>query len=282
VPIVDKSKIIGVVAAKQIIKLIASKDNKWIKADRIYTQNPITVSADESLSHARRIMTTKRIDHLPVVNQGKVTQVITSFHVLESIIPSEKQGRNAMITKTEHALESKIGNIGSTRIPQCLPSDDLNKIINLMIKIDTTCCLVSLWDNLQGIITYRDILDLLASKLETKIPLYIVGMPVDEQNVNLISTKFEKILKRLQQVYSQIQEARVSINHKRTGNKKVGKYEVSIMIIPPHHTPLVYSSVGFDLSQVLEELGEKLLRTLSKRAKLRSKDSIRKINMPIF
>jgi len=282
VPVVDKNEIIGVVTAKRIVKLLSSKDNKWIKANLIYTQNPITVPADESISNARRIMTTKRIDHLPVLNQGKIKQVLTSYHVLQSIMPSEKQGRKAMVSKTEHALELKIGNTGSTRIPQCLANDDLNKVINSMLKADTTCCLVNLQDTLQGIITFRDILGLLASKLETPIPLYIVGMPEDQQNVNLISSKFAKTLKRLQQVYSEIHEARVSIKQQRSGNKNEGKYEVSIMIITPHHTPLIYSSIGFDLSEVLEELSEKLLKTLSKRAKHRSKDSIRKIGLPIF
>ena len=282
VPVIDKNKIIGVVTAKQIIKLLSSVDNKWIKANLIYTQNPITVSSDESISNARRIMTSKRIDHLPVLNQGKIKQILTSYHILQSIMPSEKQGRKSMITKTEHALELKIGNIGSTRIPQCSANDDLNKIINSMLKADTTCCLVNLQGTLQGIITFRDILGLLASKLETPIPLYIVGMPDDQQNVNLISSKFAKTLKRLQQVYSEIHEARVSIKQQRTGNKKEGKYEVTIMIITPHHTPLIYNSIGFDLSEVLEDLSEKLLRNLSKRAKHRSKDSIRKIGLPIF
>ena len=44
----------------------------------------------------------------------------------------------------------------------------------------------------------------------------------------------------------------------------------------------ISSSIGFDLSEVLEDLSEKLLKTLSKRAKNRSKDSIRKIGLPIF
>ncbi|MFB5622607.1 MAG: histidine kinase, partial [Nitrosarchaeum sp.] len=175
-----------------------------------------------------------------------------------------------------------IGNIGSIRIPQCSANDDLNKIINSMLKTDTTCCLVNLWDTLQGIITFRDILGLLASRLETKIPLYIVGMPVDQQNMNLINSKFEKTLKKLQKVYSEIHEARVSIKQQRSGNKKEGKYEVTVMVIVSHHTPIIFSSIGFDLSEVLEELSEKLLKTLSKRAKNRSKKSIRKIGLPIF
>jgi CBS domain-containing protein len=282
VPVVQKNRIIGVVTAQQILKLLSTKDNRWIKANLIYTQNPITISSEESLSNARRIMTSKKIDHLPVLNQGKIKQVITSAHLLELIIPRERQGKKSMGSRTIHKLESRIGNVGSNRVPQCSPNDDLNKIVSLMLKTKTTCCLVNLWENLQGIITFRDILGLLAIKIETPIPLYIVGLPDDQKNVNLISKKFENTLKRVQKVYSEIQEARVSIKQQRTGNKKEGKYEVSIMIITPHHAPLIYNSVGFDLSEVLEELSQKLHNTLSKRAKKRSKESIRKIGLPIF
>ena len=151
-----------------------------------------------------------------------------------------------------------------------------------MLKTDTTCCLVNLWDNLQGIITFRDIFGLLASKIETQIPLFIVGMPEDQRNANLISSKFKKTLKRLQQTYLEIHEARVSIKKQRSGGKREGKFDVTIMITISHHTPLIYKSVGFDLGEVLEDLSQKLLRNLSKRAKHRSKTSIRKMGLPEF
>ena len=282
VPIVKKNKIIGVISAKKIMKAISTKDNRWIKANLIYTQNPIIISSNESLSNARRIMTSKRLDHLPVMYQGKIKQVLTSAHILEYVLPRERQGKKSVGIKTLHKLESRIGNIGSTRIPHCAANDDLNTIVTSILKANATCCLVSLWKNIHGIITTKDILSLLASKIETPIPLYIVGLPEDQKNVNLISKKFANTLKRLQKVYSEIHEARVSIKQQRIGNKKEGKYEVSIMITTSHHAPLIHTSVGFDLSQVLEELSQKLLRTLSKRAKNRSKKSIRKIEMPMF
>ena len=172
--------------------------------------------------------------------------------------------------------------MGSTRIPQCSPNDNLNKILKSMLNSDTTCCLVNLWDNLQGIITFKDILGLLASKIETPIPLYIVGLPEDQKNTNLITSKFEKTLKRLQQTYSEIHEARVSIKKQRSGGTKEGKFDVTIMVTTSHHTPLIYKSIGFDLSAVLEELSQKLLRNLEKRAKRRSKTSIRKMGLPEF
>lgn len=282
VPVVSKNKIIGVVTAKQILKLLSLKDNKWIKANLIYTQNPITISSDESLSTAKRIMISKKIDHLPVINKDKIKQVLTSSHLIEAIIPRESLGRFSRGSSRIHKLESRIGNMGSTRIPQCSPNDDLNKILKSMLKNDTTCCLVNLWDNLQGIITFRDILGLLATKIETQIPLFIVGMPEDQRHANLISSKFEKTLKRLQQTYSEIHEARVSIKKQRVGGKKEGKFDVTIMISTSHHAPLIYKSVGFDLGEVLEDLSQKLLRNLSKRAKQRSKTSIRKMGLPIF
>lgn len=281
VPVVDKNRIIGGVSANRILKLLSAKDNKWIKANLIFTQNPITVSSNDSLSTARKIMTSKRIDHLPVENKGVIKQVLTSYHLLHAINPHESLGRRAMGMNKVRNLQSKIGNIGSTRIPQCSVDDNLNTILNTMIKTKTTCCLVNLWKNLQGIITVRDILSLLAVRMETEIPLYVVGMPEDQKNVNLITEKFTNTLKRLQKVYSEIQEAKVSIKQRRSGGKKAGKYEVSIMITTPHHSPYIYKDVGFDLSKVIENLSQKLLRNLSKRSKRRSKTSIRKVNLPI-
>lgn len=281
VPVVDKNRIIGGVSANRILKLLSAKDNKWIKANLIFTQNPITVSSNDSLSTARKIMTSKRIDHLPVENKGVIKQVLTSYHLLHAINPHESLGRRAMGMNKVRNLQSKIGNIGSTRIPQCSVDDNLNTILNTMIKTKTTCCLVNLWKNLQGIITVRDILSLLAVRMETEIPLYVVGMPEDQKNVNLITAKFTNTLKRLQKVYSEIQEAKVSIKQRRSGGKKAGKYEVSIMITTPHHSPYIYKDVGFDLSKVIENLSQKLLRNLSKRSKRRSKTSIRKVNLPI-
>ena len=281
VPVVDKNKILGGIKAEKILSLLLSKDNKWIKANLILTKNPITISSAESLSTARKIMISQRIDHLPVLNKGVIKQVLTSNHLLQSILPHEGLGRRVIGMDKIRNLESRIGNIGSTRIPQCSPTDDLNKVVGTMLKTNTTCCLVNLWKNLLGIITYRDILSLLAIKMETEIPLYIVGMPDDQRNVDLITSKFTKTLKLMQKVYSEIQEARVSVKQQRTGRKKAGKYEVSIMILTPHHSPYFYREVGFDLSKAIENLSQKLLRNLSKRSKRRSKTSIRKINLPI-
>ena len=198
VPIMSKNEIVGIISAKKILQLLAKKDNKWIKSNLIYTQNPVTISSDKPLSAARKIMSSKRIDHLPVLNhKGDVQQVLTSYHLLHTIMPKEKIGRRSIGIQKRRKLESNIGNIGSTRIPQCAPNDDLNHVLNSMLKTNATCCLVNLWNDLQGIITYRDILSLLAVKMQSDIPLYIVGMPENQKKCKTDHSKIHQCTKEI-------------------------------------------------------------------------------------
>ena len=282
VPVVENNKIIGCVTAKSILELLSKKDNKWIKATLILTPNPITIKSNEPIGTARKLMLSKRIDHLPVIDKNTVKQVLTSFHILQTINPLESLGRRSIGMTKVGKFSANIGNIGSTRIPRCTSADNLNTIIRIMLDTDTTCCLVSLWDKLQGIITYNDILSLLAAKIESEIPLYVVGIPEEQKNVDLIISKFSNTLKKIRNVYSEIQEARVTIKKQRTGSnkRKEGMYELSIMIITPHYAPFIFKESGWDLGKVFETLSKKMLRTLSKRAKRRFKPSIRKIETP--
>jgi len=282
VPVVENNKIVGCVTAKSILEMLSKKDNKWIKANLILTSNPITIKSNEPIGTARKLMLSKRIDHLPVIDKNTVKQVLTSFHILQTINPLESLGRRSIGMTKVGKFSAKIGNIGSTRIPRCTPDDNLNTIIRIMLDTDTTCCLVSLWDKLQGIITYNDILSLLAAKIESEIPLYVVGIPEEQKNVDLIISKFSNTLKKIRNVYSEIQEARVTIKKQRTGSnkRKEGMYEISIMIITPHYTPFIFKESGWDLGKVFEILSKKMLSTLSKRTKRRFKPSIRKIETP--
>src|SRR3990172_7303624 len=177
VPVLENNKIVGCVTAKSILELLSKKGNQWIGANLILTANPITIKSSESLATARRLMLSKKIDHLPVIDKNSVRQVLTSYHVLQTLNPQERIGKRSLSMTKVGNLGARIGNMGSTRIPRCLPTDNLNTIIRSMLDTNTTCCLVSLWDKLQGIITYRDILSLLAAKIESEIPLYVVGFP---------------------------------------------------------------------------------------------------------
>jgi CBS domain-containing protein/ribosome-associated translation inhibitor RaiA len=272
-PVVQDGEIVGVVESKNILKLISALDNRWITANQIFTPNPIVIDKQTPLITARRIMTTKRIDHLPVVNKDAVSHVLTSYHLLQTILPNERISKQGLGARKVRNLETAVGNLGTNRMASCTPLDNLNSILDTMLHADTTFCLVTLRNGLQGIITYRDILNLLVTREKSTVPLFIVGMP-DQDNAGIITKKFTKAIDRLAKVYPDIQEARVNIK-KVHGSKSRYNYEVSALILTPISRNS-FSTTNYDLSKAFDEISSILLRKLSKRAKRRYKFSIRK------
>lgn len=273
-PVVKNNEITGVVEAKNILKLISEKDNRWITANQIFTPNPVIIDTNTPLSTARRIMVDKKFDHLPVIKKDKVSSVLTSYHILSIALPPERVGKRDIGSKKTRTLESEVGNLGTNRMATCAPLDNLNVVVDSMLHANTTFCLVSLWDKLQGIITYRDILNLLTTKLKSTVPLFIVGMPLDD-NADIIKQKFTKALDRLQKVYPDIQEARIYIKKLHGVNNRFN-YEVSATILTPHKRH-IFARTGFELSKVTDEVAHLLLKSLAKHTKDRYKFSIRKM-----
>jgi CBS domain-containing protein len=277
VPIVEDNKIIGVVNIKDIVDLLHKQNLKWIPASSILVPDPITVKSDDSIATARKIMITKKIDHLPVIKGDKVSHVLTSMHLLQVIKPEEKIGMGLRGVNLKKKYESEIGNMGSSRIPNLDTHAPLSAVIESMLDNDASCCLLTLWDHVHGIITYKDIVNILESKIPSEVPLYIVGLPEDYSSAEIVKTKFDKIIRNLRKVYPEVEQAKASIKtiHNPVSNRP--HYEVGVRIITPYKT-YNYAEMGWDLSKVFDILGNKVSRNLSQHSKKRWKTSIRKID----
>ena len=275
-PVVENGQITGVVTAKNIVSLLSRQNLKWVRANSVLTPNPIVLSNIESLAKARKIMMTKRIDHIPILHNGKVGQVLTSMHLLQAVTPPQRIGSDQKGINVLRRFEMDIGNIGSPRVPQCNTNDSINTVMDAVLKTNTTCCLLTLWDNLHGIITYKDILNLLFTKIPSEVPLYIVGMPKESENVEIVKSKLQKVISNLIKVYPEVEEAKTSVRVIHSPISKRQNYEVAVRIFTPYKT-YSYTEMGWDLSKVFDVLGRRIIRNLSKRSKKRWKTSIRKI-----
>src|SRR5579872_5077592 len=278
VPVVDEDKIIGIVDIKDIVELLHKQNLKWIPVNDILTPDPITVKSNDSLATARKIMITKKIDHLPVIKGDKVSHVMTSMHLLQVVKPGEKIGMGLRGVDAKKKYQSEIGNIGSTRIPNLDTHVPLSTVIESMLKNDASCCLLTLWDHVHGIVTYKDIVNILESKIPSEVPLYIVGLPEDYSSAEIVKTKFDKIIRNLRKVYPEVESAKASIKtiHNLVSNRP--HYDIGVRIITPYKT-YNYAESGWDISKVFDSLGNKVVRNLSQHSKKRWKTSIRKIDM---
>ena len=50
VPVIQDGAVTGVVRAKDILKLVSELDNKWIKANQVFTPNPVVIDKKSPLS----------------------------------------------------------------------------------------------------------------------------------------------------------------------------------------------------------------------------------------
>jgi CBS domain-containing protein len=74
-------------ARKLILKGKSSKDTQ---IGEIMTENPVTISSDNSIEECMQVMTDRFIRHLPVVDAGRVVGMISIGDVVRFIIEEQK------------------------------------------------------------------------------------------------------------------------------------------------------------------------------------------------
>ena len=107
-----------------------------------------------------------------------------------------------------------------------------------------------------------------------KIPLYITGLSKDESISRLLASKFGNTLEKVQQVLSDIIEAKIDVKSQNTDGTKI-HYDVTSIVRTPKNQ-IIYTKSGWDIFKIADELCRKLEGELSKHDDKRQRESIRK------
>ncbi len=277
VPIISEEKIIGQITSNDILKEISKRDIRWISSNWAFTSNPIVTERDCTLSHARKLMIKNKIDHIPILKNKKVLQVLTSSHIIQCMIPNEGIGRQSIVDKITRALEQKIGNIGTNRVFHASPETPLNHIIDRMLHTNTTFALISDKDRLCGIITHRDIIDLLNMNLDSKIPISIVGLQ-KKSNDGILIYKIKKTLSLAEKMFGKIHRASYVIKlQNKSGRRQLFTVIARIFFSKKEFR---FQQEEWDLSIAIESLNKKIINNIQTKVP-RSKESLRKSTLRI-
>ncbi|MGE0389606.1 MAG: HPP family protein [Candidatus Nitrosocosmicus sp.] len=289
-PIVDENnqEVKGQLSSKRILQYIfdtfmKKKINfdKRIIASDLMTPELLTIGPEDKVATARNIMVKDMIDHLPIVEQtqdGKnmVVGILTSSDMLRTLIPSDRIARDAMISDHEqHRLELAARGIADKNIITISPNETINSVIDLMLKSNSTYALVKSMDSVLGIITYRDIIALLGEQVESEIPAYIIGLPEDPFESELVKSKFTNTIKLLYKISPEIVEARCKIKIKDiTGERK--RYEISASIISPYRRYSYTSTNEYDIATIFDEMSDSFKNQISrKKSSDKQRESVR-------
>jgi CBS domain-containing protein/ribosome-associated translation inhibitor RaiA len=264
-PVVYNAKIEGQISAKRIVELISKHlvENKLrIIASNIMTSDPIVIDCHKTVSAARSIMKRRRIDHLPVVDNGRLVGVITSYDIMKVMLPPERIGKKSVgIDDAEDRLSIEVSGLANDDVITANVDESLKAVCDRMIHAGSTYCIIRVWDEIQGIITYRDIVALLGEKIEENIPMFIIGLPDDPLDAELAKSKFANIIRFLRRIYPDIEQAHCRIKlRKITGARK--RYEIDVHILSTHGG-ITYTKNGWDLATLFDEMTNALKKKIS-------------------
>ena len=108
----------------------------------------------------------------------------------------------------------------------------------------------------------------------TNVPLYVIGLPSDEPANEILSSKFSGSLEKVQQVLSDIIEAKISVKtHNAEGTRT--HYDVTATV-KTSQNQLIYTDSDWDILKIADNLCRKLEGELSKHDDNRQRESIRK------
>jgi CBS domain-containing protein len=261
-PVIEDGEIIGQITTKSIVKSMKHTDIK-IRSTKIMTANPISIHENDLVLTAKNLMIRHRIDHVPIV-EDSLKGIITSFDIAKILLTADNLD-NVYRGLTEHTrpLEFPAKGIAEKNPTTSSVDDSLAKVIQLLNSNNSTYSIVTLGNEIQGIITHRDIISLLGEKVEEDVPAYIIGLPDDPFASELAKTKFNTLVKFLKKTMPDLEEARCRIRLS-TVRGKTKKYEIEVSIFTPTNR-YSYTNEGSDLATIFDQMKDSLKNKLTQK-----------------
>jgi CBS domain-containing protein len=273
-PIMSGEKLSGAVTTSTILRAMRdSRLESGRKISSIMTPNPITMSETEKAAKAREIMVRRRIDHLPVLGGGKLAGILTSNHLIYSLIPSERVSKESMVHEYTVRLDHVVRDMMDTAPLTARPEEGIADVLSRIIDQRKTYSLVTLFGEVQGIATHRDYMKLLAEpEQKPEVPVFMVGLPDDPFEAETAKMKFTRIVNQLSRALPNIVEARSVIKTSSTQpGKERRRYEVKVTITTSREAHS-FSEVGWELPAVYDKLVDRMKRLMTKKVPIRKPD----------
>ena len=91
-PVMENDKLIGIISERDYVRKVAARDiPAWsVKIHEIMTSDVITIDIDDPIEDCTSIMSTRRIRHMPVMENGRLISVISITDVVDTLQPDDR------------------------------------------------------------------------------------------------------------------------------------------------------------------------------------------------
>lgn len=265
-PIYKGRELEGQITSPSIVSKLLDSDTPG-KISSIMSPNPICMDVSDTVSKARETMLKKKIDQLPVSKRGALQGIVTSEQLVFNLMP--KTDRNMKGNTRAGRYDEALGIFALKDVLTNEITDSLRDIYQKMSKSSSNYSVIVGTGEIQGIVTYRDFLRVLARKAtQSSIPMYIVGLPEDPFEAETARTKFLGAVELLRRSFPDVSEARAIIKMGETKSPKK-KYEVKVFLVHPRNR-YSFSVRSYELADAFDEVNS-WVKELVRRSRPRKK-----------
>jgi CBS domain-containing protein len=151
-PVVEKEKLVGVVTKADLLPLVTNKN----QLHSIMQKKIHTVSLEDRVIHARRIMITNNVARLPVLDEKKVVGIISDVEIALAFASLKK---SFSLGRQKHRLdELLVKDVMRTPVVLSNPSMSIYDAAQLMLKQNVGALPLLENEKLVGMVTRTDLL----------------------------------------------------------------------------------------------------------------------------
>ena len=270
-PIIHHNKIIGKIDVKSIVKEVKDSALGNIRVSKIMSPSPITVAVGEKISKAREIMLRRKIDHLPVVKFRRVGGILTSMQIVFNLISDLRGDKyRAGVPDIFNPLDYPVEAIMSASPLECSPQTSIKKVAENMLNQNSSYSLVTMGEEIQGIVTYRDFAKLISlGETRVNVPVYIIGLPEDPFEAEAAKIKFIRLIEGISRFLPSIIEARSTIKSSSL-DKQRRRYEVNVSVRTARNV-INYSSGGWDLPSIYDDIANAIRKIVTAKKRIKKR-----------
>lgn len=195
-------RIIGIVTVDDTGKA-AGKLFPSLKIKEVMTRDPIIITPDSTIGKALVIMRENGISRLPVVKNDKLVGLVTIRDIIDKVLqPRTRVTRGEVAGEKIRSLGYKVSDIMTKSVIQASPEEELSSAVKKMIENDVSCLVIVSHNRVAGIITWTDILEIVASlEARERPPIHIqVSFKIEE----ISPTEKSEIIKTAEKYISKL------------------------------------------------------------------------------
>ncbi len=205
-PVIDKGKLVGFITDEAVIHAVVGAEWGNNPVDSIMTRAPHTLEANRSVGAVLGLMREFGISHVPIMDKGRLTGLVSVQDILENLyFPPKRMGNMDVAGDRIDTLGVAAKGIMSAPVITVDPKKKLRDCEQLMHNHDISCLCVVDGERLVGVVTKLDFLEPI-SQMETAerrltIQFGLKDVEISPEQQDFMMTEFDSFSHRFQEAF---------------------------------------------------------------------------------